>query len=235
LSPRTVRYIATIVHKVLAHAVRDGLLLKNPADAATPPSAREAKPPEMHPWAEAQLAAFLSWARDNSQSYALWHTLAYTSARRGEMLALRWLDADLDTGTVTIRRSAGMVRNAGEGAAVVEGLTKSGKPRVVRLDDDAIAMLRAHKIERGKMALQLARPDALVFGDIEGGHRNPEHTSRQFIRDIERCQAVLGAAAVPMCRLHDLRHCHATVQFSPRACRCTWLAAGSATAPRSSP
>jgi integrase len=211
LSPRTVRYVATILHKVLGQAVRDGLLLKNPADAATPPSAREAKPPEMHPWTEPQLAAFLGWARENSQSYALWHTLAYTGARRGEMLALRWRDADLDAGTVTIRRSAGMVRNAGEGAAVVEGLTKSGKPRVVRLDGDAVDVLRAHKVARGEMALQLARPDALVFGDIEGAHRNPEHTSRQFTRDTERCQASLGAAAVPACRLHDLRHCRATV------------------------
>ena len=40
LSARTVRYIHTIIHGVLAQAVKDGLLLRNPADAATPPTAR---------------------------------------------------------------------------------------------------------------------------------------------------------------------------------------------------
>ena len=61
------------------------------------------------------------------------------------------------------------------------------------------------------MALQFARDDALVFGDIEGSHRNPEHTSRQFVRDVTRCRVVLGADNLPVIRTHDLRHTHATL------------------------
>jgi integrase len=131
--------------------------------------------------------------------------------RRGEALALRWRDADLDAATLRVRRSAGMIRNAGEGAGVVEGDTKSGKPRLIDLDAPTVAVLRAHRRERGALALQLARDDALVFGDIEGRHRNPEHVSRQFARDVERCCGELGADALPGLRLHDLRHSHATV------------------------
>jgi integrase len=103
-----------------------------------------------------------------------------------------------------------MVRVAGEGAEVREGDTKSGKPRVVDLDDDAAAGLRAWKRERGAMAFQLVTADALVFGDIEGRHRNPEHVSRQFVRDVERC------GQVPAIRLHDLRHTHATLLLLER-------------------
>jgi integrase len=213
LSPRTVRYIHTIIHAVLAQAVRDGLLLRNPADAATPPSAREAKAPEMFPWTEGQLAAFLDWAAGHSQHYALWHLLAMTGMRRGEALSLRWRDIDLERGTVSVRRSAGMVRYAGEGAEMVEDDTKSSKPRVVDLDADTVAVLRAWKAERGSMALALAKPGALAFGTIEGEHRNGEHVSRQFGRDVERCQAALGAEAVPGIRLHDLRHTHATIML----------------------
>jgi hypothetical protein len=72
-------------------------------------------------WTAAQLAAFLGWAREHSQHTALWHVLAHTGMRRGELLALRWRDVDLDAGTLSIRRSAGMVRNAGESAGVVAG------------------------------------------------------------------------------------------------------------------
>ena len=146
-----------------------------------------------------------AWAGENSQNYVLWNTPAMTGMRRGEALALRWRDIDLDAGTISVRRSAGMVRVADESAEVVEGSTKTNKPRVVDLDGQAAAVLRGWKRERGLMALQLVAPGALVFGSIEGQHRNPEHVSRQFTRDVERC------GLVPGIRLHDLRHSHATL------------------------
>jgi integrase len=210
LSPRTVRYIHTILSSALGAAVKTRRLARNPADAASPPTAKQAKAPEMHPWTAEQLAAFLGWADGRADNFALWHVLAYTGMRRGEALALRWREIDLEAATVRIRRSAGMVRVAGEGAEVVEGDTKSGKPRIVDLDAGTVAVLRARKRERGALALQLARDDALVFGDLEGGHRNPEHVSRQFARDVTRC------GAVPPVRLHDLRHTHATLLLLDR-------------------
>jgi integrase len=216
LSPRTVRYIATILSSALADAVKTARLARNPAALATPPTARQAKSPEMTCWSAAQLAAFLGWAEGKSQSVVLWTVLAMTGMRRGEALALRWRDIDLEARTVRIRRSAGIVRNAGESAGVVEGDTKSGKPRVVDLDADTVAVLRAWRKQRGLLALQLARDDALVFGDLEGAHRNPEHVSRQFARDLTRCRATLGRENLPMIRLHDLRHTHATILLLAR-------------------
>jgi integrase len=56
----------------------------------------------------------------------------------------------------------------------------------------------------------------LVFGDVEGRHRNPEHVSRQFARDIARCREKLGVDAPPVIWLHDLRHTHATILLSNR-------------------
>src|SRR5215210_6084360 len=48
LSPRTVRYLHSIIHASLADALRWGLVVRNHADAATPPShsAAKAKPPK---------------------------------------------------------------------------------------------------------------------------------------------------------------------------------------------
>jgi len=216
LSARTVRYLHTIISRVLRQAVKDALLARNPADAATPPTAREAKAPEMTCWTAGQLAAFLAWAGEHSQHHVLWHVLSMTGMRRGEALALRWRNVDLDAGTVSIRRSAGMIRTAGEGAGVVEGDTKSGKPRVIDLDATTATILRAHRKARGTMALQLARDEALIFGDIEGAHRNPEHVSRQFVADVARCRKAPGGDALPVIRLHDLRHTHATLLLTAR-------------------
>jgi len=126
-------------------------------------------------------------------------------------LSLRWRDVDFERATVAVRRSAGMVREFGEGAEMVEDDTKSSKPRVVDLDSDTVTAGKAWKRQRGEMHLSLARPDSLVYGTVEGEHRNGEHVWRQFTRDLARCRKALGADAVPVIRVHDLRHTHATL------------------------
>src|SRR5262249_54287869 len=136
LSARTVRYVATILRAALSEAVTAGLLTRNPADPehAKPPSAKKARAPEIHPWTAGQLAAFLDWSREHSQLRPGWHVLAMTGMRRGELLALRWRDLDLDAATASVRRSAGVIRVKGQGATITEGPTKTGRPRVIDLD-----------------------------------------------------------------------------------------------------
>jgi integrase len=218
LSPRTVRYVHTILSAALSAAVESGRLARNPAARAHPPTAKQAKPPEMHPWTAAQLAAFLAWAADDGHLHApAWATLARTGTRRGEALALHWRDVDLDAGTIAVRRSVGVVRVKGEGATVSEGPTKTGKPRVVDTGPATVAVLRAHRRERAAMALQLAAADALVFATEEGEHLHPERFSRTFTEALARCRRELteaGHEAPPMIRLHDLRHTHATLLLS---------------------
>jgi integrase len=216
LSPRTVRYIHTILSAGLGAAVRSHRLARNPATTATPPSAKQARAPEMHPWDAVQLATFLGWSAGHSQHHAAWTLLAMTGMRRGEALALRWRDVNLDAGTVSVRRSAGVVRVKGEGAGVVEGDTKSGKPRVIDLDASTVAELRAHRRARGAVHLNHVRDDALVFGDHEGRHLHPERFTRTFRAEVERCRKAAGQGKLPVIRLHDLRHTHATLLLANR-------------------
>ena len=127
LSPRTVRYVHTILSAALGAAVKTRRLARNPAADASPPTAKQAKAPEMHPWNAAQLAAFLDWSREHSPNHAPWHVLAYTGMRRGELLALRWQDIDLDAATVSVRRSAGVIRNEGAAREISRRRHQDGK------------------------------------------------------------------------------------------------------------
>jgi integrase len=88
LSPRTVRYIHTILHRALKDAVKWGRLARNPADAADPPKAGEASRPESITWTADQLRTFLEGTR-TSRCSAAYLLLATTGLRRGEALGLR--------------------------------------------------------------------------------------------------------------------------------------------------
>jgi integrase len=44
-----------------------------------------------------------------------------------------------------------------------------------------------------------------------GRHRHPERFSRQFLDHVRQARKALGEELLPVIRLHDLRHTHATL------------------------
>ena len=92
LAPKTVRNIHAMLHRALRDAVRLGYLVRNVADAVTPPRSAS---PEMQVWTPEQLRTFLAHVR-NDRLYALWLLIATTGMRRAELAGLRWVDVDLD-------------------------------------------------------------------------------------------------------------------------------------------
>jgi integrase len=214
LSPTTVRYCHVLLKAALSEAVRQGLIVVNPADRATPPAAREAKAqaPEIRTWTGPQLGNFLAWAdAEVLPDATAWRLLAFSGARRGEVLGGRWKDLNPDTGRLSIRRSVGIVHNKGESPQILEGPTKTGKERVIDLDPQTIAALRSWRLARAGLDLRLARDDALIFGNLQGDHQHPGRFTHRFGVHIARYRRQRGDDAPPRIRLHDLRHTHATL------------------------
>lgn len=214
LSARTVRYVHTIVHRALKDAVKHDRLSANPADKAEPPTAREARAPEMSAWRAEELRGFLEWSQTNKDELRVaWLLASMTGLRRGELLALRWRDVDLDAGTISVRRSVVVVKAKGA-PRVEEGPTKSGRDRVVDLDPETVAALRAHRSAGEVVALQSVRDEGYVISRPDGSRWHPERFSREFVRRLERCRfevTALDGEAPATIRLHDLRHTHATL------------------------
>jgi integrase len=110
LAAGTVRKIHSTLHKALSRAISDGLVPRNAADvqAPSPPPA----PKEMRPLSEAEARAFLAAARESGDRFEALYVLAITTGlRRGELLGLRWDDADLERGTLRVGRA--LVREGG--------------------------------------------------------------------------------------------------------------------------
>ena len=99
----------------------------------------------------------------------------------------------------------------GAGERLVEGPTKTGRSRGVDLDAGTVAALRAYRAARGGLALDLVRDSALVLSNLDSTHRHPERFSRRFAGQVVRTRKALGEEQLPLIRLHDLRHTHATL------------------------
>jgi integrase len=104
-----------------------------------------------------------------------------------------------------------VVRTKGDGQQLIEGPTKTGQARVVDIDADTAAALRAYRASRGSLAPELVRDAALVLGNLDGTHRHPERYSRRFVEQVVQARKALGEDQLPRIRLHDLRHTHATL------------------------
>jgi integrase len=117
---------------------------------------------------------------------------------RGELLALRWADVDLETGSIAIQRSF----TEGPTGPVLAP-TKTRRPHRVALDEmsrDAVAKFRADQGAVGPGAsgrfVFSHRPDGAVPW-------LPNWVTKAFVR----CRRQAGLAHF---RLHDLRHFMAT-------------------------
>jgi integrase len=55
------------------------------------------------------------------------------------------------------------------------------------------------------------RDPTLRLSDLDGAHRHPERISRRFAAQVAQARKALGGEQLPVIRLHDLRHTHATL------------------------
>ncbi len=202
LSANSVRRVHATLHRALGDAVRWDRLFRNPCDAADPPRLGAAGGERTQVWTSQQLRSFLEAVR-NDRLYPLWLTLAMTGLRRGEALALRWQDVDLDRARLSVCRSLVPINGAVE---VHEPKTSRGR-RLVALDPFTVSVLKTWGRRQKEERLEWgpAWTDCgLVFTREDGKLIHPERVTKAF------CAAV-GRSGLPPIHLHGLRHTHATL------------------------
>lgn len=199
LSARTVRYVHAAVNKALADAVRRGLIDRNPAQAADPPSGRASRAQVFPTWTPAELSRFLAAAKDDPL-YAALHLAASTGLRRGELLGLRWLDLDLENGELQVVQTVVQVVWQPE----MSGPKTPSSRRRVALDRNTVDVLdRYRRAAESAAAGGRLEATSLVFPSTAGGPMNPTQFSNHFQRLVKK-------SGLRRIRLHDLRHSHAT-------------------------
>jgi integrase len=194
LSVRMVQYIHAVLRNALQNAVREELISRNVARLV------QVETPDYEVGkgltiAEAQ--RLLQAVRDTR-----WHSLYVLALllglRRGELLGLRWLDVDLDGGTLTVRHN--LVRAGGELRMQAPKTRRSR--RTLPLPPQVVAALRRQQVvqETERTAAGGSWADnGLVFATSLGTPMEPRNLTRHFY-------SVRDRANLPDVRFHDLRH-----------------------------
>jgi integrase len=147
---------------------------------------------------------------DSTDLRAAIATAIGSGCRRGELLALRWSDVDLERGTLRITRSLERVtirtpKRARYELRFKEPKTKRSR-RTIALPPFAIERLRHHRVEQAERFFSAGRrPDGntLLF-ERDGLPWNPNTFGLTFAR-------IARDAKLPKVRLHDLRHSFASL------------------------
>jgi integrase len=197
LSARTVGHAHRVLHRALARAAAIELVDRNVASVVRPPKVEEM---EVESLTADQIATVLAALKDHWLAPIV--VLALSSgARRGELLALRWADIDLEAATVRIERSLEQIK---AGLRFKAPKTKHGR-RTVSLPPVALEALRAHRRRQLELRVALGQgkpePDALVFSTVEGDPIPPNNLSRDWARFVK-------ARELPAVSFHGLRHSH---------------------------
>jgi integrase len=118
--------------------------------------------------------------------------------RRGEVLALRWADVDLDAGTVAV---LGSLQRVGSSLQRVPTKTR-GSQRTIPMPAPCVEALRAHRARQNADRLAAGAlwvTTDLVFTTRHGTPIEPRTVNRMF-------QTLTDAAGLRPVRVHDLRH-----------------------------
>jgi integrase len=212
LAPRTVRYVHTILHAAFKDALRWNRVVRNVADAATPPSAAAARSHRPKAWTAEQLRAFLDFTSESPYLPA-WIFLATSGCRRGECLGLRWSDVDLDAATATIARQVTTLDHR----VIVKDLPKTKQAHLIRLDSGTVAMLKRLRAEQAQTKLRLGpgyHDEGYLFCQLDGQPLHPERFSREFDRKQQYFNRENPDDPIPTITLHGLRHTWATLALS---------------------
>lgn len=194
LAPKTIRNIAGTLHAALGQAVRWGWIARNPADSATPP---QAKRKQVTVPTAAQVTAVIDHARPDFAT--LVRLAATTGHRRGNLIALRWTDVDLDAGSITFARAIAVA----DGHLIEKG-TKADRVDRSTIGAATLEVLRSHRLREVEAALACGvqlPPSAFLF------HQGVEHDRPWHPGGVtQRWRQACARAGVDGVRFHDLRH-----------------------------
>jgi len=216
LAPATITTQLSIVRRVLGLAVRDGLIVRNPAERLGELMRRVERRvsegvKQADAWGPEEVSKLLAAAHEHEpRFYPALLTLLSTGIRRGELLGLKWEDIDFESSRISIRRGfvCGQLTTPKNG----KGRTVAMPPTLAETLFDLLAQRRQECLANGWADV----PEwifctvrcKLKDGSMHQGGAPLEE--RNFNRAWQRIRRKAQKQGVRPLKLHTTRHTYAS-------------------------
>jgi integrase len=208
-SRSTLQQHHAIVYSALKAALKADMIPRNVADLVmSKPRARaDHDDVPQHCWEAEEATKFLRVAKEAGAQAAAFYSLALdTGARKAELCGLRWSEADLEQGKVTIVRQ--LVK---PGPDPIFGPPKNGRRRTIDVPPGTVTWLRKYKRAQAELKLSLGTAyhdhGLLCAKDNGPGFGHPLQMNNLGQREYAR---LIKLAGVRRIKFHGLRHTCAT-------------------------
>ena len=201
LAPRSVRLIHHVLRCSLNVAVAHKMIAANPAKNVVLPRIEHAEMATIS--AEEVYRLQTVDLFDSEPLFPCFLLMLYTGLRRGEALALRWSDIDLNRGTLTVQREIVKI----EGGTIYQSPKTKNSNRLVPFGDALKSILTAHQQRQEEISENTKGYNKklnLVFAREDGNSYYPDSLRKILHR-------ILKKAGIGNVRIHDLRHTCATL------------------------
>ncbi|MEK7816920.1 MAG: site-specific integrase, partial [Actinomycetota bacterium] len=200
LTPRTAQLTHSIIRRALVQAYKWQLVPRNVAKLVDPPRGKRYEPTPLTP---EQARGFLD-AVKGDRLEAFYTVALALGLRRGEALALKWEDIDLEAGTLSVRNTLQNLQ--GGGWTLAEPKSRSSR-RTLGLPAFAVQALKEHRkcqLEEKIQAGPAWQEHGFVFTSRVGTPLDGNNVYKLF-------KQFLKENGLPDIRLHDLRHTAGTM------------------------
>ncbi|MBF6625732.1 site-specific integrase [Aerococcaceae bacterium zg-BR9] len=208
--------LISLTNRVLNYAIALGLINDNPMMKTIRPKRRKKidEQPYTSPFYDLeQLKTFLDYVRTNydNQTYLMFHLLAYTGMRKGELLALRWCDFDELHSNITINQT--LSKNK-DGKEIFQTPKTTASNRTIALDNVTTKLLTAWRTEQKeklfKYGYNTMNKKQLIFTNLKNQCFYSEYVNYTLSK-------ILKANDLPHITVHGFRHTHCSLLFESGA------------------
>ena len=192
LSPKTIRNVHGVFHRMMQDAYDMGIIDENPAKHTKLP---KVKKPEIIPMNNNQIHAFLT-AIIGHELEIFFKLALFTGMRKAELIGLTWDCFNFTEGSIRVYRQLSYDKTR---RIYFFDTVKNGKPRTIFPASDVMDMM--------KRLYEREPNNKFVFRGLTGG----EHLSLSQIRS--RFESILDQLGMEQFRFHDLRHTFAVLSI----------------------
>ena len=200
-------YFRATTSQILKYGVTMEIIKSNPMAKTIVPRKKE-EDKKLKYYTKEQLEHFFECLKDYGEykRFTFFRLLAFSGARKSEILALQWKDVDLFNKSITINKTIAKDEN---GNVIVQTAKTSSSKRIISLDDETIRVLREwhtrQKKDYLKMGFNTSSTEQLVFTTMKSNQVLEPNIPNGWLKSI------IKVYKLPVISPHHFRHTHASL------------------------